>query len=152
MTDLGKKKLTALAIFLGAAAVLLVASLVTPDPRGYGTHQQIHLPKIAGIELALPACSMKSLTGLPCATCGMTTSFAHAIRGQWGRAFVVQPFGFLLFVCTLGAAIHSAVYVTTNRLLIGPRVPWKKIGLILLLLWVVSWVYKIWMTLHQTAA
>jgi hypothetical protein len=49
-------------------------------------------------------------TGLPCPTCGMTTAFAHTVRGQWGRAFWVQPAGFALALATI-ASVGGAGWV-----------------------------------------
>jgi len=44
-------------------------------------------------------CGMKQRTGLPCPTCGMTTSVLAFARGEVLRAFYVQPAAGLL--CTL---------------------------------------------------
>ncbi len=40
--------------------------------RRLGTHQQIALP---GMDEGLPECNFKTLAGVPCPSCGMTTSF-----------------------------------------------------------------------------
>lgn len=71
---------------LGLSTVYLVALLVKPDPRGYGTHQQ----------LGLPECSFQMLLARPCPGCGMTTSFACFVRGSWSDAFHANPAGLLL--------------------------------------------------------
>ena len=68
-------------------AVLGVALFLEPDPRGFGTHQQ----------LGLPPCGFRWLTGFSCPGCGLTTSFAHGIRGSWLRAAVANPIGLALF-------------------------------------------------------
>ncbi len=37
--------------------------------------------------LGLPACNFRIWTGMPCPSCGMTTSFAHLVRGDvWNSA------------------------------------------------------------------
>jgi hypothetical protein len=74
-----------------AAGVLIVARQLQPDPRGFGTHTQ----------LGLPPCVFRAWTGLPCPTCGLTTSFAYMARSQITSAFVAHPLGPLLFVLTL---------------------------------------------------
>lgn len=83
-------------ILLGMALVLLsvfiVALLLNPDPRGYGTHQQ----------LGLPPCTFQFLFGRPCPGCGMTTCFAHFVRGQFLQAVHANPAGAVLaVVCAL---------------------------------------------------
>ena len=62
------------------------AAFVTPDPRGYGTHQQF----------GLPPCTLRMLTGVPCPSCGMTTSFAHFVRGEWTSAVRANAAAFVL--------------------------------------------------------
>src|SRR4051794_7336480 len=62
-----------LAAALGVLAVLGVARCLRPDPKGYGTHQQLGL---------LP-CGFRAITGLGCPSCGMTTAFAWFVRGRF---------------------------------------------------------------------
>jgi len=68
------------AALLGIAVFLIVgfgiAFLLNPDPRGYGTHQQ----------LGLPPCTFQLLFGRHCPGCGMTTSFSHFVRGQFVKS------------------------------------------------------------------
>lgn len=84
-------------VWLLAASVLLVAGFalarsLQPDGRGYGTHQQ----------LGLPECSVQLLWSRPCPGCGMTTAFAHLVRGQWRAAARANPSGLLVgAVCAL---------------------------------------------------
>jgi hypothetical protein len=70
----------------------LAALLLTPDARGYGTHQQ----------LGMPPCMMMQLLQVPCALCGMTTAFTWFAHGHPVQALVVQPAG------ALGAAALAA--------------------------------------------
>ncbi|MBM3757402.1 MAG: DUF2752 domain-containing protein [Acidobacteria bacterium] len=88
-----------LAFGLASLTVLSVATGLTPSAARLGTHTQ----------LGLPACGFLSRTGWPCPSCGLTTSFALAIRGRFADAAFVQPFGFLLF-CALLAAIPFFLY------------------------------------------
>lgn len=71
---------------LGLVAVFVVACRLRPDPRGFGTHTQ----------LGLPSCAFKVVTGTPCPTCGMTTSFAWFVRGRLDRSWRANPAGSLL--------------------------------------------------------
>ncbi len=84
---LGRRTRWALAVAaVGVAGVLGVARGLEPDPRGFGTHQQ----------LGLPPCSFQTLTGFPCPSCGMTTAFAWTTRGRVDRAWRANPAGALL--------------------------------------------------------
>ena len=74
-------------VVAGSALVLAVAALLEPDPRGHGTHTQ----------LGLPPCGFWLLTAARCPGCGLTTAFAHGIRGEWVLAAEANPFGLLLF-------------------------------------------------------
>ncbi len=56
----------------GLIAGFFLAYSLEPSTRGYGTHQQ----------LGLPPCSIQYLFGIPCPSCGMTTSFAWFVRGR----------------------------------------------------------------------
>ena len=43
-------------------------------------------------------CTFKTLTGLPCATCGTTRAWIHFAHGDVGAAVVQSPLGSVLFV------------------------------------------------------
>jgi hypothetical protein len=94
-------RLWAAAIAAGCLAVLLVAAGLQPSSTGVGTH----------LQLGLPPCSLMVGAGVPCPSCGMTTSFSHAVRGQITRAADAQPAGLLLAVCT-GVGFWASLYVT----------------------------------------
>ncbi|NBT61963.1 MAG: DUF2752 domain-containing protein [Planctomycetota bacterium] len=64
-----------------------------------GTHEQ----------LGFPPCNFMILTGKPCPSCGMTTSFALMVRGDLGNALNANPVGsalafFLMLVLPWGIA------------------------------------------------
>lgn len=86
--NLHRQRLGWWAIAFGSALVLLAAAWLEPDSRGYGTHTQ----------LGLPPCGFLLLTGAPCPGCGLTTAFAHGIRGDWMAAVGANPLGLALFV------------------------------------------------------
>lgn len=77
-------------LFVVPVAVFITAALIEPAPAGHGTHMQ----------LGLPPCGFIEVTGLPCPGCGLTTSFAHMIRGHFIGAAFANPFGVLLFGMT----------------------------------------------------
>ncbi len=70
----------------GLLGLLTVAAMLEPSPLGHGTHQQ----------LGLPPCTFWVLFGRPCPTCGMTTAWAHLVRGQWVSALRANVGGTLL--------------------------------------------------------
>lgn len=72
----------------GCALVLAMAAAIEPDARGYGTHTQ----------LGLPPCGFLLLSGSPCPGCGLTTAFAHGIRGDLWLAASANPLGLALFL------------------------------------------------------
>lgn len=124
-------------VLIGAASALLAtARWLTPAANGWGTHQQ----------LGLPPCFFHQMMGIPCPTCGMTTSFAHTVRLHFYDAFVAQPFGFL-------ACLITASLIPSSLLLMRRRVPWMRlmtargsnaVMYALIVLFLAAWVYKIW--------
>lgn len=121
------------AFLLGVCCLVLGASFVlTPDPRGHGTHQQ----------LLMPPCVFELLTGLPCAFCGMTTGFALMARGQVQAAFaanVMAPPGFVL---TIIIALSSLLAIVRGRallpaLLTSQAAP-RAFAMVILALWIVN--------------
>lgn len=89
-------------------------------------------------QLGLQPCGFQAASGLPCATCGMTTSFTHAAHGRFTSSFVVQPAGAVLAVLTAAAVLVSGWSLWTGRSLaplgraaLRPRSLAVLIGLIL---------------------
>jgi hypothetical protein len=92
-------------IAVGAWLVVIMAFHLQPSPDGLGTHEQ----------LGFQPCAFYQMTGRPCPTCGMTTAFAHMAHGQVWQAIIVQPFGALLFVLTLAAALGTTATAVAGR-------------------------------------
>lgn len=125
-----------LALFgLAGSIVLTIAMILPPAGAGHGTHQ----------ALGLPPCSFLAVTGLPCLSCGMTTSFAHTVRGEMPSALAAQPFGTLLAVVTILLVPVFFAGALTGRSVSRPigRLPWNRIGPVLLALLFAAWGYKI---------
>ena len=116
-----------LVLVLSLAAVLVGLKL-TPDPRGYGTHEQ----------LGSAPCGFLLVTGYPCPTCGMTTAFCHAVRGRWLAAVRVQPAGFVFALATALAGILGACALLVGRwpgwVFRWLNSPWLFVGLLTVLL------------------
>jgi hypothetical protein len=101
----------------GIAAIALVspvalATQLTPDGRGVGTHEQ----------LGWTPCWALQRWNRPCPTCGMTTAWAYAVRGDALAAVDANAGGAVLLVATLATAGWLAVAAATGRLVGGmPR-------------------------------
>lgn len=118
-----------------AAGILFIARFLRPSSSGVGTHEQ----------LGLPACPFYHLTGLPCPSCGFTTSFAYGARFDLLHSFSANPAGFLLFLLTALSIPFCLVFLSLR---IVPRrvfqgIPIKPIAYGYLLLLLLSWAYKL---------
>ena len=60
-------------------------------------------------------CILRSATGLPCATCGMTRSFCAIGRGDLGTAFAQHPLGLVLYGFLVLVMLRSAAVAATGR-------------------------------------
>ena len=130
-----KKRIVPAGVLITCVGLLSVAAWLKPSASGVGTHTQ----------LGLPPCGFETAFGLPCATCGMTTAFAHAADGHLLAAFLTQPAGAVLAVLTAVTCLLSANAVIRGvslgsilRYLWRPGVAWAVVVLVM-----VSWLYKI---------
>jgi hypothetical protein len=85
-------------------------------------------------------CGMKQRTGLPCPTCGMTTSVLAFARGDLMTSFYVQPAGgFLCTLLAVGAffaflvAVFGVYFTALDRLFAEIRVRHVIVGLLIIL-------------------
>jgi hypothetical protein len=120
----------------GCLAVLVAMRvLLTPDPDGYGTHEQLGL---------LP-CSAPRWFGVPCPGCGVTTSVTWFVQGAPLRSLVVQPLGFSLALAG-SLALPLALLATVRGIDLGAslvRTPWRRCVLPALAFIALCWIYKI---------
>jgi hypothetical protein len=120
-------------------ALLILAHRLNPSASGVGTHTGIGLQE----------CGFLKRTGLPCASCGMTTSFAHFAHGQVAASFWVQPMGFVLALLT-AATFWAAAYIAVSgrpahRLLRMLSIRYHLLALLFLA--VAAWGWKIFIHL-----
>lgn len=118
-----------------AGALLFTAAWLQPATDGHGTHTQ----------LGLPACGWVVGMGIPCPSCGMTTSFAHAADGNLLGAMRAQPAGALL---AIGTAFVFIVALWQSFTGTGIGEFWlsrmdKRFFLVGGVIVVLAWIYKI---------
>ena len=90
-------------------------------------------------------CPLRTLTGVPCPFCGMTTATVAITHGNWAAAAAANPFGYLV-----AALIVGTVPILTARA-VGqiptPR-PWsdaarRRIGWVMAGLIALSWLFQL---------
>jgi hypothetical protein len=140
----GVERFGLLTLAFALSGVFVIAAVLNPyesqgTPRALGTHHQ----------LGLPPCTFQVITGIPCPSCGMTTSFALVIRGDLVNAMRVNFAGALLAIACL-AIIPWALASVWRGTLLFIRYPERVmligvLGLlgIMLLRWVVV-VVRMW--------
>jgi hypothetical protein len=122
-----------LALLLSTAAIVFVAIKLEPDPRGFGTHEQ----------LGFAPCSMLESTGIPCPACGITTAVTLSTQGNLWEGALTQPMGPLLVILvpllTALALIMHAIGKDVYALYRNRTIPWVRVGFIVSLL---AWIYR----------
>lgn len=116
--------------------VITVGMILTPSSSGVGTHE----------SLGLPPCGFLVITGYPCPSCGLTTAFVMLLHGHFIEAFLVQPFGVLLFI-VLFLAAGMSVTALFLRLPFSAVLDSKHIDrlqMFLLIAMILAWIYKIY--------
>jgi len=101
--------LTIVAVF----AVAFYANPYNPDgsPRSMATHT----------TLGLPPCNFVELTGKPCPSCGMTTSFALLVRGDVGNSLKANWAGTILAVLSAALIVWCFAGAVGAKLYFIPR-------------------------------
>lgn len=123
------------AALAGPLLLAAFAAWLSPDPRGYGTHE----------KLGLPPCVMMKWFHVPCPGCGVTTSVALAAHGRLLDAARTQPFGLLVALAIPAAAVWAVAAHLRGRDL------WRDLTSIRLGAWTwwlaaaiaAAWAYKI---------
>jgi hypothetical protein len=90
---------------IGLLGLLGVTRLLTPNESGVGTHR----------ALGLPPCGSIVMWGIPCPSCGMTTSWSWFVRGNFGRSWAANPGGFLLAIFVLVMSAWLGISGLFNR-------------------------------------
>lgn len=131
-----KQRLAAMLLGIGIVVVFGIAVCLRPDSRGFGTHQQ----------LGLPACTFRSMTGVNCPHCGLTTSFCWFVRGDILRSMQANPAGMILAGASLVILSWSFVVGIRGRSVITHE-PGRDLLVgfgIWVLLSIVIWLYRLY--------
>ena len=119
---------------LSVVGLFALARQLTPSPTGFGTHEQ----------LGLAPCWILTQTGVRCPSCGMTTAWAHLVRGNISAALQANLGGVLAGVAAAAAAPWLLASALAGRWLVAkPRLIWLLTsGSIWLGLVVIDWVRR----------
>lgn len=94
---------------------------------------------------ALPACPLKSFTGLPCPTCGATRTALALAHLDLAGALAVSPLATVGWVLLVGGGLVAGVAALVGRGVpdLPSRIPlgWRLAAVALV---VVNWIYLMW--------
>ena len=136
----GWMRLAALGVALGCLAVLVTGAWLTPTgERGIGTHTQ----------LGFQPCQFEVRTGLPCPSCGFTTSVTYFAHGNVLASLYVQPMGFVMAVLFAAGVWVGGYIALTGRPVhrLVSMLPDRKWLIVLLTIAVGGWAWKIFIHL-----
>ena len=131
------------------ATVLAVAIWLNPYVDDAGEALPLGVGRTMGThrQLGLPSCQFLVMSGLPCPSCGMTTSFALLMHGDLAGSWRANGVGTLMALYC-AAAIPLALYgALAGRLPVVRSVEWWALAsvslflplLLIRWLWVVAW-------------
>jgi hypothetical protein len=80
----------------------------------------VGIAKALPLEKLAPSCLFRSLTGVPCPTCGITRALMHFSRGEMAMALLQNPLFLLLLMLTLlyGVVNSTAVLLRLPRVVV----------------------------------
>jgi hypothetical protein len=99
-------------------------------------------------QLKLPPCTFKTLTHLPCPSCGMTTSFALLVRGDVGNSLRANAVGTLLAVFCLALIPWGLACAAWGRpfLVVSLERALTRVVVVFLVLMLARWVIVLGLT------
>lgn len=133
-------RLFAIAIAGACLTVLTLAATLQPNHSGVGSHR----------AMGLQNCQLLDRSGIPCPSCGMTTSFTWFVRGNLAASAYVQPMG-MLIALSAAACVWVGAYVAitgrpVHRLLLQLNARAWLIGILAVA--IAAWGWKIYIHLN----
>ena len=135
MKLIGKQRIALFALGTVGLLMLILIRGLTPDPRGFGTHEQ----------LGLTPCFFHSKTGIVCPTCGMTTAWAHALQGNLSEAAATNLGGTLLCGLMIIMVPWSLLSVASGNWLLWKPTPYQLliVGSVWLAIVILDWATRL---------
>ena len=90
-------------------AILAVGLSLTARGKGDGTH----------VQMGLPACRSMVVDGVPCPTCGLTTSITAAAHGDFAASARANVFGTVLFFAIVLSGVIGILQAASGRDILG---------------------------------
>ncbi|QDU97925.1 hypothetical protein Pla8534_57840 [Lignipirellula cremea] len=114
--------------------LLITARTLEPSPDGFGTHR----------GLGLPSCSMIAWFGIRCPSCGMTTSWAYATRGDVLASLNANIGGFLLALGAAGLGPYLTISSLSGKWFLAPpnELYFALAGISIILITLIDWVTR----------
>jgi hypothetical protein len=128
--------LLSVAMAMACWTPLAIAGFLVPNASGIGTHHQ----------LGLPPCTFVWLFGVRCPSCGMTTSWAHAVRGHFAQAVKSNAGGALLAMMAFALGCWFMISAVRGRW--ATPVPSDRqlaaVTTAVVLVTLIDWFYRLW--------
>ena len=127
-------RLLALVVLATGLTFVILLSMVSPDPRGYGTP----------VRLGMAPCSWPAGGGPPCPTCGVTTAACHLVHFSPFQAVTTHPFGAALAAAGIWLTVVAGISLMRRRSFVDKfaRLPYGTLSFWALGLFLGSWLYK----------
>ncbi|MCB1051317.1 MAG: DUF2752 domain-containing protein [Acidobacteria bacterium] len=96
-----------------------------------------------GLEWSF-VCPFRQWFVLPCPSCGLTRMGLSALQGDWLRAFLWQPLGFLAALALgLFGIVDSCLFIKRRKLVVGAWYLTRSARLVFVLMVLLNWYYLI---------
>ena len=128
-------RLVCLLVASGSLTMLIIGARLSPSAKGISTHE----------ALGMPRCQFEYRTGIPCPSCGYTTSVTHFAHGQIAASLYVQPMGFVIALLASAAVwvgFYSAISGRPVYRLVS-MLPLRGVFWALVIIAIGGWAWKI---------